>query len=123
MAEDHTYLVREPFEELLWWIQLPALMRLAGATAPPQADAKTMAAQIDSALAALEKAGYRLDAILEPELAAAPQPSHSVEPEALHSVPKTGKIDEPSPEKLRPQEPVAAKPVGPVNPEGPPEDY
>ncbi len=31
--------------------------------------------------------------------------------------------DEPDPEDLHPQEPVAAQPVGPIDPDGPPEEY
>jgi glycosidase len=123
IAADHTYLVREPYEELLWWLQLPALLRLAASPAPGRADVEAIAARIRNALDAIESAGYRLDALLEPELATTQAPEPQPAPEALQSVPKTGKISEPSPEDLRPQEPVTAKPVGPANPEGPPEEF
>jgi hypothetical protein len=29
-AQGHAYLVREPYEELLWWLLMPSLLRLAG---------------------------------------------------------------------------------------------
>jgi hypothetical protein len=123
VAEGNTYLVREPFEELLWWLELPDLLRLAAAPSPQRADAEAIAQRIHRALTALEQAGYRLDVLLEPELAATPEPEpHSVAA-APASVPRTGKIDQPAPEDLEPQEPVIAKPVGPVNPEGQPEEY
>jgi glycosidase len=65
-AEGHDYLVRERYEELLWWLQLPSLLRLAGETAPSQAAAnraavRTMSKTIEEALAAAEAAGYRVD--------------------------------------------------------------
>jgi glycosidase len=70
-AEGHDYLVRERYEELLWWLQLPSLLRLAGETAPSQAAAnraavRTMSKTIDEALAAAEAAGYRVDLLRNP---------------------------------------------------------
>ncbi len=136
VADHKTYLVREPYEELLWWLQLPALFRMAAAPTPHRADAVVMSKKIQHALDTLEAAGYRLDKFLETgepepprsgtskpdpasESAATPPP----EKEALESVPKTGKTVDPDPEDLRPQEPLAAQPVGPANPDGPPEEY
>ena len=70
-AEGHDYLVRERYEGLLWWLQLPSLLRLAGETAPSQAAAnraavRTMSKTIDDALAAAEAAGYRVDLLRNP---------------------------------------------------------
>ncbi|HTX75865.1 MAG TPA: alpha-amylase family glycosyl hydrolase [Terracidiphilus sp.] len=123
VADEHTYLVREAYEELLWWLQLPALLDLAASASPQPSQAETIAASIHGALAALEQAGYRLDALLEPELVNEAESGTRAEPEVRQSVPETGKIEEIAAEDLRPQEPVAAKPVSPVDPEGPPEDY
>ncbi len=65
-AEGHEYLVRERYEELLWWLQLPKLLRLAGEIAPSQmaanrAAVRTMSKAVEEALAAAEAAGYRVD--------------------------------------------------------------
>jgi glycosidase len=70
-AEGHDYLVHERYEELLWWLQLPSLLRLAGETAPSQAAAnraavRTISKTIDEALAAAEAAGYRVDLLRNP---------------------------------------------------------
>jgi hypothetical protein len=70
-AEGQEYLVRERYEELLWWLQLPSLLRLAGETAPSQVAAnravvRTMSKTIDEALAAAEAAGYRVDLLQNP---------------------------------------------------------
>jgi glycosidase len=70
-SEGHDYLVRERYEELLWWLQLPSLLRLAGETAPSQAAdhraaVRTMSKTIDEALAAAEAAGYRVDLLRNP---------------------------------------------------------
>ena len=123
VAEGNAYLVREPFEELLWWLELPNLLRLTASPSPQRADAEAIARRIDRALTALEQASYRLDVLLEPELAANSEPEPHSAAAVTESVPRTGKIDELTPEDLEPQEPVIAKPAGPVNLEGPPEEY
>ena len=126
VADEHTYVVREPYEQLLWWLSLPRLLRLAESPEPHRADAAMILDDINKALVTLEGAGYRLDELLEPENAvedAVTNTSQKAEKEAVQTVPKTGPQAGPGPEKLEPQEPVAAKPVGPVDPEGPPEEY
>ena len=123
MAGDHTYLVREPYEELLWWLALPRLLRLAESAEPHRADAAIILDDINKALVTLEGAGYRLDALLEPEPDATAESAERTQKEALETVPKTGPHPGPDPEKLEPQEPIAAKPVGPKDPDGPPEEY
>ena len=60
-AEGHAYLVRELYEELLWWLQLPSLLRLLGETAPSRAVIGQMSGSIEEALAIAESAGYRVD--------------------------------------------------------------
>jgi hypothetical protein len=122
VADDHTYLVREQFEELMWWLALPQLLDLAESPAPRRADASIILDDIHKALATLEDAGYRLDEVLEPEDAAAAEATDSNEPEedALESAPKASA--EPDAEASDPQEPVSATPVGPKDPDGPPEE-
>ncbi|MFY9856208.1 MAG: alpha-amylase family glycosyl hydrolase [Terracidiphilus sp.] len=65
-AEGHSYLVRELYEELLWWLIMPSLLRLAGEAAPHRAAADKMSRTIKDALATAEAAGYRLDLLLDP---------------------------------------------------------
>jgi hypothetical protein len=70
-AEGREYLVRERYEELLWWLLMPSLLRLAGETAPSRiaanrAAVRTMSRAIEEELAAAEAAGYRVDMLLAP---------------------------------------------------------
>ncbi|MGA3008761.1 MAG: alpha-amylase family glycosyl hydrolase [Terracidiphilus sp.] len=65
-AEGQTYLVRELYEELLWWLIMPSLLRMAGEPAPSRAVAETMSRTIKDALASAEAAGYRVDLLLGP---------------------------------------------------------
>jgi glycosidase len=140
VSDEHTYLVRERYEELLWWVQLPALFRMATTSAPQRSQALEISRKLETALATLESAGYRLDEVLEPELTQQPvSPEETVdkphsgttsaaEKEALEAVPKSGHshdagADNPEPDDLRPEEPVSAKPMGPIDPDGPPEEY
>jgi hypothetical protein len=69
-AEGHAYLVRESYEELLWWLLMPSLLRLAGQTAPSRAAVEEMSRTIEEALATAEAAGYRIDALLSPAVGA-----------------------------------------------------
>jgi glycosidase len=63
-AEGHHYVIREAFEELLWWLQMPALLRL-GAQAAIGAEATDQIGKaIQDALTAIERAGYRVDEML-----------------------------------------------------------
>jgi glycosidase len=125
VAGEHTYIVREPYEQLLWWLSLPRLLRLAESAEPHRADAAMVLDDVNRALVGLETAGYKLDELLEPERVTedAVETAQRPEKEALHTVPKTGPETGPGPEDLEPQEPVSAKPVGPKDPDGPPEEY
>jgi hypothetical protein len=67
-AEGSSYLVRESYEELLWWLLLPSLLRLAGETAPSRAAAQAMSQCIEEALETADAADYRVD-LLECEAA------------------------------------------------------
>jgi hypothetical protein len=61
-SDGRNYLVKEPFEELLWWLQLPALLKLA--TKPERAAAGVLVGAIDEAIAAVEASGYEPDRLL-----------------------------------------------------------
>jgi hypothetical protein len=65
-SEGQTYLVRELYEELLWWLAMPSLLRLAGESAPSRAAVETMSRTIADALATAEAVGYRVDLLLGP---------------------------------------------------------
>jgi glycosidase len=62
-AEGKSYLVREPYEELLWWLKLPELLRLAAETTPKKAAAEEIGGDVAKALDEAATAGYRLDVL------------------------------------------------------------
>jgi len=62
-AQGQDYLVREPYEELLWWLQLPGILRLAGEQAVNRKAAKEMSETVEEALNKAESCGYRIDAL------------------------------------------------------------
>jgi len=129
-AEGHSYVNRESYEEMLWWLLLPELFKLVNMAVPTRSAASAIGNKVDKALAELEKAGYRVDALFKPEKPAGPStPKSAAQPDASELVAvvlgsKSESNDaERSTEELEPEEPVAAKPVGPTNPDGPPENY
>ena len=63
-AEGHSYLVRESYEELLWWLLMPLLLHLAGETSPSRTAAEEMSKTVEEALETAEAAGYRVDLLL-----------------------------------------------------------
>jgi glycosidase len=65
-ANNHPYLVRELYEELLWWLLMPSLLHLAAETAPSRAAVEAMSRTVEDALATAEAAGYRVDLLLAP---------------------------------------------------------
>jgi hypothetical protein len=65
-SEGHLYLIRELYEELLWWLLMPSLLRLAGETAPSRAAVEELSKTVAAALASAEAAGYRIDALFSP---------------------------------------------------------
>jgi glycosidase len=60
-AEDHEYLVHEPLVELLWWLQLPELLRVAVERTPAVNALALLAAKIQAALDEATSVGYRVD--------------------------------------------------------------
>jgi glycosidase len=65
-AEGLSYLIREPYEEMLWWLQLPTLLRLAGKPIVNRNAVEEMSKNIDETMATAEAAGYRIDALPGP---------------------------------------------------------
>ncbi|HVZ85093.1 MAG TPA: alpha-amylase family glycosyl hydrolase [Terracidiphilus sp.] len=75
-AEEHEYLVREPYEELLWWLELPMLMRIAAQEKPALSAIEAVVERVGQGIAAAEAAGYRLDVLTAPA-----QPEEDAQPE------------------------------------------
>jgi hypothetical protein len=99
-AEGHLYLVREPYEELLWWLLMPALLRLAGEDAPGRAAAEKMRKTVEEALATAAAANYRLGVLLNREEAGPAEavdtaPRDAATSETIEVEPGTARIDEP----------------------------
>jgi hypothetical protein len=65
-AEGHAYLVRERYEELLWWLLMPSLLRLAGQPALDRSAIRGIGEIVKEALDTAEAAGYRVDTLLSP---------------------------------------------------------
>jgi hypothetical protein len=66
-ADGHAYLVRESYEELLWWLQMPSLLRVASELVPNRAEIDAMGRSVEEALAAAEAVGYRVDLLIGPD--------------------------------------------------------
>ena len=101
-AEGHLYLVRESYEELLWWLLMPSLLRLAGEPAPGRADVEDLSKTVEEALATAEGANYRIDELLG---SAAPE---SEEPKPLAAEDDSQTIEEgiEEPAEPEPEEPA-----------------
>lgn len=63
-AGSHFYFLKESYEDLLWWLQLPALCRLAHQPTPSRSEIAKIDSTIATSLAAAEKAGYEIDTLL-----------------------------------------------------------
>jgi hypothetical protein len=69
-AQGHSYLVREPYEEMLWWLLMPALLRVAGEPVLDRSAIQEMSRSVDQALVSAAKVGYRIDALVGPAVEA-----------------------------------------------------
>jgi len=59
------YLVKEPFEELLWWMSLERLLEIAGPATPNRESILALEAALGDRMHAAQKAGYRIEGLLE----------------------------------------------------------
>jgi hypothetical protein len=85
-TEGCEFLVKEQYEELLWWLRLPALLKLAAAPKAAPVELDAIRAAIAEALGEAEAAGYRLDRLLASVAEAMVQSkSEPSEAEALES--------------------------------------
>ena len=97
-AEGHTYLVREFYEELLWWLHLPTLLRLAAEASPSQTSVEQISRTVEEALATVALAGYRVDALFPKNSGTVHEPS-SAEAESTQSaetMPAAESVESPS---------------------------
>jgi glycosidase len=122
-AEGHAYVVRESYEELLWWLSLPQMLTLAGVPAPARPAAAAISKGIADEMKSIEKAGYRVDLFPRsenPKVLNQPDVT-AMETTAIGSPPgRNAPI--PGPEDLA-DKPVDSRPAGPrIDPKGPPED-
>jgi hypothetical protein len=56
--------VRERYEELLWWLLMPRLLRLAGEPVLDRGEIERVGQLVDEAMASVEQAGYRIEMLL-----------------------------------------------------------
>ena len=80
-AEDHLYLVRELYEELLWWLLMPSLLSLAGEATPSRAEVEELSKTVEEALATAKAANYRIDELLGTAAAPVSEESEATTPE------------------------------------------
>ncbi len=59
------YFVKEPYERLLWWMALPALLALAQEPHPDREKVRTLERQIEARSRAAAQGGYRVEALFE----------------------------------------------------------
>jgi hypothetical protein len=61
------YVIREAYEELLWWLEMPELLGLGSQTAVTQEATERIGKAVEDAMKAMEEAGYRVDEMLREE--------------------------------------------------------
>ena len=99
-ADGYLYLVRELYEELLWWLLMPSLLRLADEPAPSRAKVEQLSKTVEEALATAKAANYRIDELLGS--AAAPE-SDEAEPPAPEDESQT--IEQAAAQPVEPEPP------------------
>ena len=88
-ADGSSYLVQEPFEELLWWLQMPAILKLASQASLGKSATEPFCECIRDSIAEAERAGYKLETLLgiadDDQKAVAPEQSqiHQSESSAI----------------------------------------
>jgi glycosidase len=63
LHEGESYLVKEQFERLLWWMVLPDLLKAAGEAKPDLGKLDLIKDEIDDRMKAVAKGGYRVEAL------------------------------------------------------------
>ena len=62
--QDEQYFVKESFERFLWWMTLPALLRMAENSTDAKQAVNSLERQLERSLLAAAEAGYRVEALL-----------------------------------------------------------
>jgi glycosidase len=78
-AEGHHYIIREAYEELLYWLQMPALMSLGSQPAVSYEATEPISKAVADALKEMEDAGYRVDERVSEKETAAGEPEQTQE--------------------------------------------
>ena len=103
-AEGHDYFLRESYEELLWWLLLPKLLRVAADPVPSRATIAKMVGAINESLTAAQAASYRVDLLIAPP-PPPPDPSAKATEESSKSASETPEDSpsnsEPAPSELK----------------------
>ena len=81
-AEGEEYFIKERFEELLWWLQLPSLCRLAAQERVDRVELAPIIEALDEADAAAAEVSYRVAGLCGEAEAATETPAVEVELEA-----------------------------------------
>ena len=63
-AEGWHYVVREQYEELLWWLLMPELLKLAAVEQVNRTSVRELCSRVDEALKLAEEAGYRVEILV-----------------------------------------------------------
>jgi hypothetical protein len=91
------YFVKEPFEQLVWWSALPALMEIAKTKKVDRELLDEISTRVNRRLEVAEKGGYRAEALID----AARQSLKAATPERDNPKPKSPKPKSPKPSKNR----------------------
>lgn len=65
-TQSRQYFNREAYEDLLWWLQLPELCKLAGATTRDRVAMAEIVRKVEAVMQSAEAAGYCLEKLLRP---------------------------------------------------------
>ena len=85
-AEGHHYVIREAYEELLWWLQLPALLTLGAQPSVSSEATDQIGKEIADAMKTMEAAGYQVDDMLREEVAAETEAREAEDPEHTEGI-------------------------------------
>jgi glycosidase len=64
-ADGYSYFVKESYEELLWWLQVPAMCKLTAEPQPARNAIQQISEIVNGAIASAALANYRIDLLIE----------------------------------------------------------
>jgi hypothetical protein len=65
LVEGRSYFIKESYEELIWWLQLPALCKLAAQSLPTRSSIQQIHQRVAAAVETAALAGYRVDTLFQ----------------------------------------------------------